>query len=584
MAEFKTINVLGQPIDVKDAYARKLLEEKLVNKVEVSLLGQVIPPANRWAQGMCVAEKDNTEYIISCFTSGSDVATETYVTIHNLRSGELIREKAGLALKHCNSATYCAENDHIYIATSGGGISGEVVELDWNLNIVSTHATTRANPWGVAWHDGVLYVNTSGFYIQRYNLEWELLGEVQLEYTVNSVFQGLEVDDKYYYLPNGNGVGNGVGEDLVPVQVIDVYFKNGAFCKKIPINIGFEVEEIAIYGGKAVINCNTYSRSLICSVNIFEDVPLQTSTSREHDYNIYWARNTINAYVDYDYKGFFIDGTESKPIPTIYWINPLWVYPVHEFVVNLLSDCPHEITIVYTRSKFRIVGNGHKCGGIYVFNAHRVLFDNLEITGKAISRNYMLDIENAQQIYLNKVVFSTFTTAIALVRNNGGNVTLADCIFNTKGTQYNLAAFDGGYYHVERLVDNGGGMPSVLNNPANFFDSASINQALLLDSTAQNMPQIGTWYLPAGFTLDLNTKLRPCKLQCPSGTVFANAPVLESGEVVNVVEVERLQASFLRITCYIYSSTPNHLVKVYRAYRNSNTNKLSTWKLIETIE
>ena len=569
-------------IVIDDAVKEEIIKQvingpQMVDKLGLTMYAQVLPfnvDTTGWAsQGMCVAKKNDVEYIVSCFIKDDD--SQQVIKISNLATGAVVASKTFTNLGHANGCAYDAQKDLIYVTPGGDGTGKNyVVALNWDLTINNTHVIEGAIPYGVAVVGKYIYVLSSGPVIMTFDKMFNKVSEVSVNGVTGAVSQTLAADENFFYIPYGHHSAVYDGEKIM-FESIAVFRHDGSFYKLIFADTTFEIEAIAFCDDGILVSCASLRREIIFKSNIYYSNNVYHTDTDNWINGIKFSNNVQHLYVKEDYNGFRMDGTEDYPLSDFRMIaGSTWKYAT-TLTVDCLSNISYHISVKDSETNLIINGNNHNFAGIYLGNNKNTQLNDMTIiSANSTTTDSLLALVNSKEVSLSNVKFNG--SAKYCVDNSGCNVVMAGCRFDSNPTTAVLYGRRGGtfrlqttsqatavtkgsqFFSADNVFDSTSLVPCVIggNSPATQANSMSLNGA------SHNGKSIFAFRLKGTYNV-------------PNTVNFADAPTLESGEAITGLTVCSLNNTYLKYTVSITSDNTNFTEKV--AYLNTSTGTHSGW-------
>ena len=571
--------------EIADIYTliRSAAGMDLVDDANYNLIAQVVPapngPAHRdyyTAQGFCIGYIGNVPHALNLFIKQVPGFADTVDAIlTDMISGTQVRNNIGMLLGHANSACYCPVTNTFFVCTGGGdplqlGNFGYLQELDTNLAI-GRFKSVFNNCWAIAYSEGYLYVigtndNNINKLAKVNPVTLDTLEEYVITTDSNFIYQGMCADEHYLYLFNGNNITG--DDDIDNINRITVMDFEGNQIKQIYSAFPLETQEGDIIQDKLVISANSAHYAVLALHDLY--VKNRSCTWGRIYENTEVNNAPIDLYVEWDYKGFFMNGIDSgTPLSTMTWLVLYGRNSTNRINLNILDD-------------------QDQAGGVFGSEAAWTLsirkFPNttLAIYGNGYYLPNLL-FESMDDLYLNDCQFRGMTGSTKwTIEYHGSRLVLNNCTFGERvddgqgGYTYttvkpNRLIYSTSPYEIDGITINqdAGTMFYMLGN--GFLRSVSANhssntyemllQACIADASfpithiRRNIYRATCQvsFAPAsGSTLDYNRIKYPCRILTSGNSTITNLPGTEVSNDVYMISAE----------CY---GVNNVLIRIYHA-------------------
>lgn len=564
---------------------RNALGGGLVDNSKYSPFAQVLPVIPRafgntlYQQGFCIGEYNGNPVFLNCFTDTSDPSNDLLVFTRFDTGVEVTR--FNVPCGHCNSATYNKQDGNWYIVSDYDGYVLQVNgTLDGTYYVHNIHNANGAqvNPWQIAYNNGIFHVRVQGGYIMQYDdLDADPIKTTAISSIPNVTYQGMAMDDLYYYFPCGNNINTSY--DNNNVNYIDVRYHDGKPAKVINVEYPLEMEEIDILDGVCYLASNTQNAGLIVKIDLYKYNAHNYLTLHEIP-NIVWREMYV--FIDQTYTGFFMDGSGDKPLSSLAWWYLFLPSNISYLNVLLKSDCDNNSFTVYSEFAKEI-----KIAGISAYSINPDGTYNLTYAMKNVRRIYMKG--NGFVAYYIRVLGVAYDAADPTTERDaiysqcnqqwfdhleigdqsnpvenyvgleicGGRFTLNNYkIYNS----FNLRAFDiraNGVLYTGTYAapgDNYGSSESFL------LGSMAIDSSFAWEKINwTNKSSILRTWSGNNKTIDTDTFCKPIQLQMGTGCTFTNAP---TGFTTDVKQFECLPTGTSRCIQKFYKADGSMAVKI----------------------
>jgi hypothetical protein len=436
-------------LDNPNLIAEKIIENivtPFAQLIDTSIFAQLIPQNINVSQHGCQSFAIGNGIMVTCWTAyqGDDNGANRGILIAtNITTGSQIAVKTNQSIGHCNDITYCEKDGYFYIACGGGYNPLEkIVVIDINLNIIREIDMTNtdvADPFGIAYNynKDVFYIRGANYdlFEMDYNLDRILKRKATVTQNVQSESQGLIFDGKNL------SVITAITNTINPISnynKLDVYSQDLEYICSQKI---FELNEIGdgcyyngelylmkwfnhiplFYKASQYINEKTYNK-------INEDIIMGNAFS---NYGAFY-----NIYINKDYTGFFVDGTQNYPYNDILCalINIKNMFSrVNIYIQGDFSD--RGINIQKSDKELNFIGTlssvKTKIKGFGFRNCKSITIDNFEIVGSSDMSNNQIAIYNTTSVDIKNTSFNGTGNELTTIFATSSNVILeSGCSFN----------------------------------------------------------------------------------------------------------------------------------------------------------
>lgn len=533
-----------------------------------------------YPQGMCKCVYNNHECIAQAYITVDN--SQQKIVIMDVYTGTKYKTKIFTMLGHANSLTWDGTN--IYVATGGGDASvANIVKLDVDLNVVSTHPI---EVWAVAYANGKIFAlgsSSSLLVIDATTMTVSGTISTNIGFRGYTVYQGLASDGNYLYVPNSMWYSASTDKNKDRFgEFIDVYTFNGELVHTIKVNITFETEEIDFFNGFVLAVANTGGTSNYMKVGIYAE---DEGKYRSYGYREYGllgvsiANETFKAYVNENYTGWLMDGSQEHPYYNI-WVASRYVpISVKTFKIELLSDISTEFrihTVYHKGFTVDITGNNHKTiKDIYAEGMYNLTVRDFEFVGTgSVATDAALYIKSINYVWLNNVTFSGDFGGKRCLYSIATNLTINKITYQNV-SNYGSAVLD---------VTEGGSVTlnTVVMDRDDYTVSIRVSEAKLPSINANNKAVIytGNWDVPnisqsfyCGVDIDLARIRKACMIRVPQSINVLNAPTSANGKP-SLIDFKWLTNTIALISLTYYYGNYN---EIWDGYLDTVTSEID-WK------
>lgn len=542
----------------------------LANRARTTLFAINRIPNTDWrtltyaVQGFCVMKTkklgEAEDYVVTVFRTGDDTS-KSIIVCRGLTTGT-VKWTTEAAVGHGNSCTWkgggLASNfGKVYVAVSGDPTNGVVAIDGSDGTVLTTYNLTEKSepPTAICWSETLeAFIFRSGKNLYKADSTFTNVTTItnDLYRDPNPFYQGMWCDNTYIYQCNGHWLTAKYNESYVRQQFVDVHFLDGTFYKRIKMDSFLEIEEGDFTSdGECVIQGNYRSQGWLYWCSIYENLTTYESDRKTYlvDYLNSGQVRTININEEYD--GFFVDGSNSRPLPSVIYLQDYFINTVTQLTINLLSDITQNINIKRANCNIQINANNHKVHGFYFSNVNHVSVKNAIINGKNDFENSLLTCFRPMYIALNNVTFKNEDlTKPSRNIHVVGQLTLflTNVTFESPATM-NLDATEGAFVYSASLTDNtvqsGTDCTYSIGNASSVFESkGTVKQMLYQIAGSENMQLLRP--LSPAFAVDSNKIRLGCTLHV-STTYNHNFHVtLDVGESPISLITDRMRILVLR--------------------------------------
>lgn len=407
-----------------------------------------------------VTNLDLSEFSFNSFAIGNNIlvascqngssSTSGKLLAYNLTTGDLINYSENLSIGHANDMTFCENDNCFYIACGGGNNAlNKIMVYDINLNFVKEIDFTNLGSgavFAIAYDkDKNVFYAGQGNNLNIYNYNFtNLIKSITLvNQNVNYTMQSIFYHEGYIY--NIINIANDL-DIFHPFNKIDVYDTELNYCFSQKILHTMEIECGFYYNNELYLIYNSQSQGIILKGNLLQNQNNYEFIDKNIIYNNRLPFTGINDsyYINSDYKGFFVDGSESRPYNKLYICiqnivttkNPIVLYISGDFSRNDISfnkSFPSRLEIRGTSTT-----NRAKIGGINIQNLPNLVLTNLEITKRSAGSNNLINLNTVNTAYLSNILFNGQGTEEHAINGVHCNLTMEDAIFNSDVTDSNI--------------------------------------------------------------------------------------------------------------------------------------------------
>lgn len=552
---------------------------------------------NYAVQGFCIMKTKSKglaeDYVVSVFRTGDD-NSPSIIVARGLTTGTQLW-KSSINVGHGNSLTWYGEGvtgnyGDLFVAVSGVP-SNSVVRINGETGVVKTtyDLTGKSEPPTAICYSKTLkmFVFRSGENLYKANSTFMNVSLItdSLYRDPNPFYQGMWCDDTYLYQCNGHWFTNKWSDDYVRQQFVDIHFLDGTFYKRIKLDAWIEIEEGDIDSdGNCIIQGNYKSLGWLSYCSIYENLNTYNTDNKTYLNDMLNATNDRTIHINENYDGFFVDGSQSRPIPWVINIYEYALASINTLKIVLESDISVNINIKKANCNIWIEGQNHKVKGMFFSNINHVTVHDVEIYNKNDFENSLFTCFRPLYVALNNVKFKN-TNATKPSRNihTVGQLSLflTDVVFDTPA-EFNIDATEGAYVYGASLVDNttqnsaGTDCKYAIGNSSSVFETkGTVKQMLYQIGGSEHVPLVRPLSPP--FAIDSNKIRLACTLHV-SNSYEHNFHLDMSDKSPISLKTEEIRLGFLRQS-FVFKKTDTGKYRTYVRYYD--TKEWSEWVGIE---
>lgn len=454
-------------LDNPNLVAEKITEIKetpFAQLVDTSIYAQIKPQNVDVSAHGCQSFAIGNGVIVSCWTayqSIDDSANHGILVSQNFTTGNQIAVKTDQTIGHGNDITYCSKDGYFYIACGGGyNPLSKIKVVDNNLNTIrdiDLSNTDLEDTFGIAYNE-----NEDIFYCFARNYEL-----FKVSYDFSTIIKSTDTitqnvtNEKQGIFFDGNHVSVIINVEnpiysYANYNKIDVYSSNLDYlCSQKIMEIN-EITDGAYYDNELYL------------LKWFNHVPLiykATQFLNGKTYN-FINNNLImgnafstygsfyNIYINKDYTGFLVDGTQEKPFNDILcgltnvknMFDRINIYVQGDFSANGINiqKCNKELNFIGA-----VAGVKTKIKGFGIKNCSQVSISNFEIVGASDMSNNQIASYNSN-ISIDTIKFNGTTNELTCIYAINSNVIIKDNVEFAKDVANNLFnIFTGSTVHFQ---------------------------------------------------------------------------------------------------------------------------------------
>ena len=444
-------------LDIKDTPFAQL--------VDTEIFAQLKPNGVDISQHGCQSFAIGNGVIVSCWTAYQSIdnsANNGILVSQNFVTGEQLAVKTTQTIGHCNDITYCSKDGYFYIACGGGYNPLQKIKVvDNMLNTIrdiDLSGTPLQDTFGIAYNEteDIFYCFARNYELFKvsYNLQTILKVTNSITQNITNAKQGIFFNGKYVSVIIN--IDNPI-YSYANYNKIDVYDTNLEYvCSQKIMDIN-EFTDGCYYNNELYLLKWYNHVPLIYKATQFLNNETFTTINNNlimgNTFGTYGA--LYNIYINKDYTGFFVDGTQEKPFNDILcgltniknMFNRINVYIQGDFSSNgvNIQKCDKELNFIGTVS-----GTKTKIKGFGIKNCTQISISNFEIVGASDMANNQITIYNTNSIDLSNIKFNGTTNESTTIYAINSNVIIRENIEfakNVTGNLFNI--FTGSTIHFQ---------------------------------------------------------------------------------------------------------------------------------------
>lgn len=540
--------------------------------------------ANYSVQAFCVMKTKKKglaeDFVVSLFRTGDD-NSDSIIVARGLTTGTQLW-KTTIKAGHGNSMTWfgggvSSKYGDLFVAVSGTPLNG-VIRINGETGTVKTtyELTNKTEPpTAICYSDTLqMFVMRSGENLYKADTTFTKIETItdSLYRDPNPFYQGMWCDDTYIYQCNGHWFTNSWSDDYVRQQFIDIHFLDGTFYKRIKLDTWTETEEGDFTSdGECIVQSNYKSLAWLSLCSIYENLTTYDTDNKTYMNDMLNSTNERVIHVNENYDGFFVDGSQSRPIPWIINIYEYALSSINTLRIVLESDISVNINIKKANCNIFIDGQNHKVKGMFFSNINHVTVHDVEVYNRNDYENALFTCLRPLYVALNNVKFKN-TSSTTPTRNIHvvGQLTMfmTDVTIETPA-EFNIDATEGAYVYAVSLVDNttqnskGTDCKYAIGNSSSVFETkGTVKQMLYQIGGSEHIPILRP--MSPAFAIDSNKIRLACTLHV-STTYEHNFHLDMTNKTPISLKTEEIRIGVLKQSL-IFKNTETNKYRTYVRY------------------
>ena len=424
-------------LDNPNLVAEKITEIKetpFAQLVDTEIFAQIKPQNVNVSSHGCQSFAIGNGVIVSCWTAYptiDDSGNHGILVSQNFTTGNQLAVKTDQSIGHGNDITYCSKDGYFYIPCGGGYNPLQKIKVvDNMLNTIreiDTTGTPLQDVFGLAYNENedVFYCFARNYELFKVSYDFSTIIKSVVTVSAHIGGQGIFFDGKHVCVLNN--VTNSINNTF-NYNIVDSYSSNLDFICSQKI---MEVNEITD---------GCYYDDTLYLLKWFNHIPLIYKATQFLDNKTYNTINnnlimnnvfpvvgsTMDIYINKDYTGFLVDGSQEKPFNDILcamtniknMFNRINVYIQGDFsTVGInIQKLNKELNFIGAVS-----GTKTKIKGFGIKNCSQVSISNFEIVGASDMSNNQIACYNTNSLSIDTTKFNgagTEATCLYAINSN----------------------------------------------------------------------------------------------------------------------------------------------------------------------